>query len=44
MTATLEEDMNQIAAGNKTQKTWSICTRDILNDVLNELFAPSGTD
>ena len=38
MTATLEEDMNQIAAGNKTQKDVVDLSRDILNDVLNELL------
>lgn len=38
MTATLEEDMNQIAAGSKTQKDVVDLSRDILNDVLNELL------
>ena len=38
MTATLEEDMNQIAAGNKTQKDVVDLSRDILNDVLRELL------
>ena len=41
MTATLEEDMNQIAAGGKTRKDVVDLSRDILNDVLNELLPHS---
>ncbi len=38
MTATLEEDMNKIAAGEKSRKAVVDLSRDILNDVLNELL------
>ena len=41
MTATLEEDMNQIAGGAKTRKDVVDLSRDILNDVLNELLPHS---
>ncbi len=41
MTATLEEDMNRIAAGEKSRKEVVDLSRDILNDVLNELLPHS---
>lgn len=41
MTATLEEDMNRIAAGEKTQKAVVDLSRDILHDVLGELLPHS---
>ncbi len=41
MTATLEEDMDRIASGAKTRKEVVDLSRDILNDVLNELLPHS---
>ncbi|MDO4442440.1 MAG: DNA topoisomerase I [Slackia sp.] len=38
MTATLEEDMNKIAAGEKSRKDVVDLSRDILHDVLDELL------
>ncbi len=38
MTATLEEDMNRIAEGEKTRQDVVDLSRDILNDVLRELL------
>lgn len=41
MTATLEEDMNRIAAGEKSRKDVVDLSRDILHDVLEELLPHS---
>ncbi len=41
MTATLESDMDLIAQGSKTRKDVVDLSRDILNDVLNELLPHS---